>query len=111
MAYIPRDRIDPEATGAEALRPSPGHPEARNFRLPAPGTCAYSFPGRPWIKSREDLIADITRGEDPDVVRCYCEGPVEELIEYLGEVSARSGFRIPRNPPRLARATPEVTSC
>jgi hypothetical protein len=90
VASVPRDGIDHEALQAAAARPNPGyHPEARGYRFPDPGD--YARLGMPWIKSREDFIAHLTRGEDPEVVRRYAEGPEEELIEYLGEVSARRG--------------------
>ena len=35
---------------------------------------------RPSIRSREDLIAFYTHGEDPAMVPRYSEGPEEELI-------------------------------
>ena len=63
--------------------PSPGFPpELMGFRFPDPD--AYPLQDMPWIKSREDLIAHYTRGEDPEVVRRYVEGPEDELIAYLG---------------------------
>ena len=90
VASVPRDGIDPEAIEAAAARPAPGcPPEMMGFRFPAPGD--YPLQYLPWIRSREDLIAHFTRGEDPEVVRRYVEGPEEELIEYLGEVFLRAG--------------------
>ena len=97
VAYVPRDRIDPEALEAAARRPDPRHLEARGFRFPAPD--AYPLKFMPWIESREDLIAHYTRGEDPDVVRCYREGPEDELVEYLGEAFPRVSARYPRGIP------------
>jgi hypothetical protein len=94
VAYVPRDGIDPEAIEAAARRPAPGcPPEMMGFRFPNPGD--YPLPFRPWIKSREDLIAYSTRGEDPAVVRRHVEGPEDELIEYLGEVSLRAQYPDP----------------
>jgi hypothetical protein len=60
-----------------------------DFRFPAPGD--YPLEYMPWIESREEFIAYLTRGEDPAVVRRYSEGPEEELIDYLGEVFLRAG--------------------
>jgi hypothetical protein len=67
------------------------------FRFPDPD--AYPLQDMPWIKSRGDLIAHYTRGEDPAVVRRYVEGPEDELIAYLGEISARRGRPSPSGPP------------
>jgi hypothetical protein len=98
LAHVSRDGIDPEAIEAAARRPAPGcPPEMMGFRFPGPD--AYPLPANPWIKSRDDLIAHFTRGEDPDVVRRYREGPEEELIEYLGEVFNRPGRPYPPAPP------------
>ena len=80
-----RRRSRPPPTG-----PSPSHPETRDFRFPAPD--AYPLEFKPGIRSREDLIAYYTRGEDPAVVRRHVAGPEEELIDYLGEVFLRSGY-------------------
>src|SRR4051812_17377342 len=84
VAGLTRGGIDPEAIEATARRPAPRDPaEIRDFRLPAPG--AYPLESLPWIRSREDLIAYYTRGEDPEVVRRYSAGPDEELVDYLSE--------------------------
>jgi hypothetical protein len=92
VACVPREGLDPEAIEAAACRPDPRcPPETREFRIPAPDQ--YPHPYKPWIKSREDFIAHLTPGEDPEVVRRYSEGPEEELIEYLGEVYARANPR------------------
>ncbi len=92
VVSIPRDGIDLEleAIEADARRPDPRcPPETRGFRLPGPGEYPHQY--MPWIRSREQFIAHLTRGEDPAVVRRYSEGPEEKLIEYLGEVFARAG--------------------
>ena len=91
VAYVSRDRIDPEAIEAAAARPGPLYLEGRAFRFPDPDD--YPLEGKSWIKSRADLIAHFTRGEAPEVVRRYSGGPEEELIEYLGEVYARANPR------------------
>ena len=88
VACLPRDGIDPEAIEAAASRPAPGcSPQLMGFRFPGPD--AYPLLYMPWIRSREDLIAHFTRGEDPDVVRRHVEGPEEELIEYSARSSSR----------------------
>lgn len=97
VAYTHRVWVDHEAIEDAARQPARQGREARGFRFPAPD--AYPFADMPWIKSREDLIAHYTRGEDPGLVRRYIEGPEEELIEYLGEVFARSGYPSPWAPP------------
>jgi hypothetical protein len=90
VAYVSPTRIDPEAIEAAAARPLRRRPgETRGFRFPAPD--AYPLRGRPWIKSREDLIDHYAQGEDPELVRRYREGPEEELIEYLAELFRRRG--------------------
>jgi hypothetical protein len=105
LASVSRDGIDPEAIEGAARRPAPGcPPEMMGFRFPGPGD--YPLPFRPWIKSREDLIAYSTRGEDPAVVRRHVEGPEEELIEYLGEVFNRPDATPHTEPPRCPRRTP-----
>ncbi len=91
VVYVSRGWVDSEAIEAAARQPDHRIPvETRGFRFPAPD--AYPLPISPQIKSREDLIAYYTRGEDPDLVRRYSEGPEEELIAYLGEVFARAGY-------------------
>ena len=108
VAHVSRHGIDPEAIAAAADRPLRWRPgETRGFRFPAPD--AYPITGRPWIRSREDLIAHFTRGEDPDVVRRYVEGPEDELIEYLGAVFLRRGEPTLPTPPGRASvaATPD----
>ena len=101
VASLPRRGIDPEAIEAAAARPNPGcPPESMSFRLPGPGE--YPHPYLPRIQSREQFIAHLTRGEDPEVVRRRAEGPEEELIEYLGEVYNRPGRPYPSGPPRPA---------
>ena len=97
VVCIPRDGIDLEAIEAAAARPLPLPRGATyGYRFPEPGD--YPLPFRPWIKSREDLIAHYTRGEDPEVVRRYVEGPEDELIAYLGRVFLRSGYPDPGPP-------------
>ncbi len=63
-----------------------------------PASDAYPLPGKPWVKSRADLIAHYTQGEDPALVCRYSEGPEEELIESLGEVFNRPGRPYPSPP-------------
>jgi hypothetical protein len=90
VAGLARGGIDPEAIEAAAARPAPGcPPEFMGFRIPGPDQYPHAY--MPWIKSRDDFIAHLTRGEDPEVVRRYSEGPEDELIEQLGEVYARAG--------------------
>ncbi len=97
VACLPRDGTDLEAIEAAARRPSPlCPPESREFRLPGPAD--YPLVDKPWISSREEFIAYLTRGEDPDVVRRHVEGPEEELIDYLGEVFNRPGRPYPCGP-------------
>jgi hypothetical protein len=105
VASVPRDGIDPEAIEAAARRPSPGcPPELMGFRFPAPGD--YPLVGKPGIRSRQELIAYSTRGEDPELVRRYVAGPEEELIGYLGEVFNRPGRPDPCGPPAPAFTPP-----
>ena len=98
VAFVSRGPIDLEAIEAAARQPAPQSPvELSGFRFPAPDE--YPLLGKPWIKSRGDLIAYYTRGEDPDLVQRYSEGPEEELIDYLGEVFARAGYPYQGEPP------------
>jgi hypothetical protein len=89
VAYVPREGTDHEAIEAAAHQPDPRHAEGRAFRLPGPADFPHQY--MPWIESREQFIAHLTRGEDPTVVCRHVEGPEEELIEYLAEVFARAG--------------------
>jgi hypothetical protein len=90
LAALPAARVDPEAIETAAARPlALPRGGSYGFRFSAPD--AYPLEYRPWIRSRADLIAYFTRGEDPALVRRYCEGPEEELIAYLGEVFNRPG--------------------
>ena len=42
------------------------------FRFPGAGEYPHAY--MPWIESREDFIAHLTRGEDPAVVRRHARG-------------------------------------
>jgi hypothetical protein len=101
MFYTSSVATDAEAIEAAAREPFPRKPETRGYRFPDPDDYPLKF--LPWIESREDLIAHFTRGEDPEVVRRYSEGPEGELIEYLGEafirVTARYPMGLPTSPP------------
>jgi hypothetical protein len=109
VAYFPRPRggSDLEAIEAAALQPSPLCPPATmGFRFPAPD--AYPLETMPWIESRADFVAYFTRGEDPELVRLYSEGPEQELIDYLGEVFRRSGHPAARVWPPAGEGDDEV---
>jgi len=106
VAFVSRGPIDLEAIESAARQPAPQSPvELSGFRFPPPDE--YPLLGKPWIKSRRDLIAYYTRGEDPDLVRRYSEGPEEELIEYLGEVFARAGYPYQGESPPPGENDPE----
>ena len=107
VACLPREGIDPEGIEAAAARPNPGcPPEFMGFRIPGPD--AYPHKYMPWIRSRSDFIAHLTRGEDPAVVRRVRRGARGRADRIPRRGLQPSQEAVPRRGPGPSPVRPRV---